>query len=69
MGHTPYIPDLAHNDFSPAHQEKMRVQRFLSSEDAVEVFKNHVLEVSQSEWKSASTSVINIRIFINRLEM
>ena len=37
--------------FIPAHQEKMRGQRFSSPEDAVESFKNHVLEVSQSECK------------------
>ena len=30
----------------------MRDQRFSSPEDTVDVFKNHVLEVSQSEWKN-----------------
>ena len=29
----------------------MRGQRFSSPEDTVEVFKNYVLEMSQSEWK------------------
>ena len=53
MGHPPYSPDLAPNDFSlfPHIKKKMRGQRFSSPEDAVEAFKNHVLEVSQSEWK------------------
>ena len=30
----------------------MRSQRFMSPEDAIEVFKNHILKVSQSEWKT-----------------
>uniref|UniRef100_A0A0K2U786 Mariner transposase [Bombyx mori] n=1 Tax=Lepeophtheirus salmonis TaxID=72036 RepID=A0A0K2U786_LEPSM len=34
-------------------RKKMRAQRFLSPEDAVEAFKNHVLDVSQSEWKKS----------------
>ena len=32
-------------------KKKMHGQRFSSPEDAVEAFKNHVLEVSQAEWK------------------
>jgi len=53
MGHPPYSPDLAPNDFFlfPHIKKKMRGQRFSCPEDAVEAFKNHVLEVSQSEWK------------------
>ncbi|XP_070070207.1 histone-lysine N-methyltransferase SETMAR-like [Drosophila takahashii] len=51
MGHPPYSPDLAPNDFFlfPHIKRKMRGQRFSTPEDAVEAFKNHVLEVSQSE--------------------
>ena len=53
MGHPPYSPDLAPNDFFlfPHIKNKLRGQRFSSPEDAVEAFKNHVLEVPQSEWK------------------
>lgn len=53
MSHPPYSPDLAPNDFFlfPHIKKKMRGERFSSPEDAVEAFKNHVLEVSQSEWK------------------
>ena len=53
MGHPPYSPDLASNDFFlfPHIKKKMRGQRYSSSEDAVEAFKNYVLEVSESEWK------------------
>ena len=29
----------------------MRGQRFLSPEDAIDLFQNHVLEVSKSDWK------------------
>ena len=37
--------------FIAAHQEKMRGQRFSSPKDTVGMFKNHVLDVSQSDWK------------------
>ena len=30
---------------------KLRGHRFLSPEEAVDAFKNHVLEMSQLEWK------------------
>lgn len=53
MGHPPYSPDLAPNDFFlfPNIKDKLRGQRFTSAEEAVEAFKNHVLEVSHAEWK------------------
>ena len=46
-------PNLAPNDFFlfPHIKKEMRGQRFSSPEDAVEAFKNHVLEVFQSEWR------------------
>lgn len=52
MGHPPYSPDLAPNDFFlfPTIKKKLRGQRFPTPEDAVDAFKNHVLEVPQSEW-------------------
>ena len=53
MGHPPYNLDLSpKNCFLLRHiKKKMRGQDFLSPEDAVEAFKKHVLELSQSEWK------------------
>ena len=52
MGHPPYSLDLASNDFFlfPHTNKKIRGQRFSLLEDAVEAYQ-HVLEVSQSEWK------------------
>lgn len=51
--HPPYSPDLAPNDFFlfPHIKQKLRGQRFATPEEAVEAFKNHVFEVSESEWK------------------
>lgn len=53
MGHPPYSPDLAPNDFFlfPTIKGKLRGQRFSTPEEAVEAFKNHVLELPQSEFK------------------
>lgn len=53
MGHPPYSPDLAPNDFYlfPNVKNKLRGQRFSTREDAVDAFKQHVLEIPQSEWK------------------
>lgn len=53
MSHPPYSPDLAPNDFFlfPNIKNKLRGQRFSTPEEAVDAFKNHVLEVPQSEWK------------------
>ena len=54
MAHTTYSPDLASNDLLliPHIKKKLRGQRFSSPEDSVEASsKNHVLEMSQSEWK------------------
>lgn len=53
MGHPPYSPDLAPNDFYlfPRIKDKLRGQRFTSPEEAVEAFKNHVLELSHSDWQ------------------
>lgn len=53
MGHPPYSPDLAPNDFFlfPHIKNKLRGQRFETAEEAVNAFKSLVLEVSDSEWK------------------
>lgn len=53
MGHPPYSPDLAPNDFFlfPNIKKKLRGQRFPTPEEAVFAFKTHVLEVPESDWK------------------
>lgn len=53
MGHPPYSPDLAPNDFFlfPHIKKKLRGQRFSTPEEAVDAFKTLVLEVPQSDWK------------------
>lgn len=53
MGHPPYSPDLAPNDFFlfPQIKDKLRGHRFSSPEDAVNAFKSRVLELSTSDWK------------------
>lgn len=52
MGHPPYSPDLAPNDFFlfPFVKNKLRGKRFSTPEEAVSSFKNHVLELSASDW-------------------
>ncbi|XP_031634629.1 histone-lysine N-methyltransferase SETMAR-like, partial [Contarinia nasturtii] len=52
MGHPPYSPDLAPNDFFlfPSVKKKLHGQRFSTPEEAVDAFKTHVLEISVSEW-------------------
>ena len=53
MIHPPYITHLEPNDFFllPYVKNKMRAQRFSTPEKAVDAFRMHVLEISQSEWK------------------
>ncbi|GBP68157.1 hypothetical protein EVAR_23308_1 [Eumeta japonica] len=52
-GHPPNSPDLAPSDFYLFLSVKniLRSQRFSSREVAVDVFKMHVLEILQIEWK------------------
>lgn len=54
MGHPPYSPDLAPNDFFlfPYIKNKLRGQRFSTPEEAVDAFKMHVLELTKSDWKN-----------------
>lgn len=54
MGHPPYSPDLAPNDFFlfPFVKNKLRGQRFMTPEEAVDAFKMHVLEIPQSDWNN-----------------
>ena len=53
MGHLPYSSDLAPNDFFliPYSKNKFCGQRFLTLKEAIDAFKMHVLELSETEWK------------------
>ena len=53
MSHPPYSPYLAPNDsfLFPYVKNKMRGQRFSTSEEAVDAFRMHVVEIPQSEWQ------------------
>ncbi|KAG4070573.1 hypothetical protein HA402_011960, partial [Bradysia odoriphaga] len=53
MGHPPYSPDLAPNDFFLflTIKKKLRGQRFATPEDAVDAFKTHVLKILHSDWE------------------
>ena len=57
MSHPPYCLDLAPNDLflCPHVENKMGGQRFSTSEEAVDAFRMHVLEIPQQSEKSAST--------------
>ncbi|CAH1959831.1 unnamed protein product [Acanthoscelides obtectus] len=52
LDHPPYSPDLTPNDFFTFQKIKnrRRGQRFQSSEEAVDVFKNAVLDLPANEW-------------------
>ena len=49
MGHQPYSPDLAPNDFFL--KKKLRGHRISTPEEAIAAFRMHVLEIPQSEWQ------------------
>ncbi|EZA47878.1 Histone-lysine N-methyltransferase SETMAR [Ooceraea biroi] len=53
MAHCLYSPDLSPNDFFllPNIKHKMRGERFVSPEAAVEAFRTLVSEITASEWK------------------
>ena len=53
MSHPLYSSDVAPNDFFlfPYVKNKMRGQRFLTPEEAVDAFRMHVLEIPRSEWQ------------------
>ena len=53
MGHPPYSPDLASNDFFlfPYVKNKLRGQRFSTPEEVVTTFKKPHFGGTQSEWK------------------
>ena len=53
MTHCPYSPDLSPNDFFlfPNIKNKMRGERFESSEASVETFRTLISEVTVLKWK------------------
>ncbi|CAH1954610.1 unnamed protein product [Acanthoscelides obtectus] len=52
LDHPPYSPDLNPNDFFtfPKIKNRLRGQRFQSPEEAVDAFKNAVLDLPANEW-------------------
>ncbi|CAH1998321.1 unnamed protein product [Acanthoscelides obtectus] len=52
LDHPPYSPDLGDNDFItfPKIKNRLRGQRFQSPEEAVDAFKNDVLDLPANEW-------------------
>ncbi|CAH1963495.1 unnamed protein product [Acanthoscelides obtectus] len=52
LDHPPYSPDLSPNDFFtfPKIKNRLRGQRFQSPEEAVDAFKNAVLDLPAYEW-------------------
>ncbi|CAH1986001.1 unnamed protein product [Acanthoscelides obtectus] len=53
LDHPPYSPDLSPNYFFtfPKIKNRLRGQRFQSPEEAVDAFKNAVLDLPGNEWK------------------
>ncbi|CAH2012905.1 unnamed protein product [Acanthoscelides obtectus] len=52
LDHPPYSPDLGPKDFFafPKIKNRLRGQRFQSPEEAVDAFKNSVLDLPANEW-------------------
>ncbi|CAH2007245.1 unnamed protein product [Acanthoscelides obtectus] len=52
LDHLPYSPDLSPSDFFtfPKMKNRLRGQRFQSPEEAVDAFKNAVLDLPANEW-------------------
>ncbi|CAH1990392.1 unnamed protein product [Acanthoscelides obtectus] len=52
LDHPPYSPDLSPSDFFtlPKIKNRLRGQRFQSPEEAVDAFKNAVLDLPANEW-------------------
>ncbi|CAH2008836.1 unnamed protein product [Acanthoscelides obtectus] len=52
LDHPPYSPDLSPNDFFtfPKIKNRLRGQRFQSPEEAVDAFKNAVLDLPANKW-------------------
>ncbi|CAH1974916.1 unnamed protein product [Acanthoscelides obtectus] len=54
LDHPPYSPDLSPNDFFtfPKIKNRLRGPRFQSPEEAVDAFKNSVLDLPANEWNN-----------------
>jgi len=72
MGHPPYNPDLAPNDFFlfPHIKNKLRGQRFPTPEKAVDAFKMHSFSrylngSGKSTSKIGSNACKSVLIFMN----
>ena len=65
MSHPPFSFDLAPNDFFlfPYVKNKMGGQGFSTPEEAVDAFRMHVLQIPQSECKSAAILDLNGEYF------
>ncbi|CAH1992572.1 unnamed protein product [Acanthoscelides obtectus] len=52
LDHPPFSPHLSNNDFFtfPKIKNRLRGQRFQSSEEAVDAFKNAVFDLPANEW-------------------
>ncbi|CAH1962937.1 unnamed protein product [Acanthoscelides obtectus] len=52
LDHPPYSPDLSSNDFFtfPKIKNRLRGQRYQSPEEAVDAFKNAVLDLPANKW-------------------
>ncbi|CAH2010986.1 unnamed protein product [Acanthoscelides obtectus] len=77
LDHPPYSPDLSPNDFFtvPKIKNRLRGQRFQSPEEAVDAFKNAVLDLPANEWKKCFENwfermqmCINLREILFRVE-
>ena len=60
MSHLPYSSDLAPNYFFLYHyiKNKLHYQRFSKPKKAIEAFKMHVLELSETDWKKCFENLI-----------
>ncbi|CAH1966711.1 unnamed protein product [Acanthoscelides obtectus] len=68
LDHPPYSPDLSPNDFFtfPKIKNRMRGQRFQSPEEAVDAFKNTVLDLPANDWSKCFENWFErMQIFIN----
>ncbi|CAH2002385.1 unnamed protein product [Acanthoscelides obtectus] len=65
LDHPSYSPDLSPNDFFtfPKIRNRLRGQRFQSPEEAVDAFKNAVLDLPANEWNKCFT------IWFERMQM
>ena len=63
MSHLQYTPDLEPNDFFlfPYVKNKMRGQRFLRPEEAVDAFRMHILEIPPLEWQKCFANLFKTR--------